>query len=103
MLEAGAYKATFNKPRKYVNKYWLVFVAKKPGQESRLGLAIAKKVLPKAVSRNRIKRLVREVFRHNRADLLNHDYVVLCRKGLDKQPNAALQLSLKTLLLKTTP
>jgi ribonuclease P protein component len=102
MLDAGAYKAAFNNPRKYVNTYWLVFVAKQPGQASRLGLAIAKKVLPKAVSRNRIKRLVREVFRHNRANLLNHDYVVLCRKGLDQQTNTTLQLSLKTLLLKST-
>lgn len=43
---------------------------------ARLGLIIAKKLAPKAVQRNLIKRLAREAFRHIRAKLPDYDLVV---------------------------
>lgn len=48
----------------------------------RLGLALAKRLLPRAVDRNRIKRLVRESFRQRRSRLPALDLVVLARPGL---------------------
>jgi ribonuclease P protein component len=44
---------------------------------ARLGLAISKKHCRKATARNRIKRIVRESFRHHQADLGNVDVVVI--------------------------
>jgi len=44
---------------------------------ARLGLAISKKHCRKATARNRIKRIVRESFRHHQADLGNLDVVVI--------------------------
>jgi|SRR5690625_147790 len=41
----------------------------------RLGLIIAKRHAPKAVSRNTIKRVLREAFRHRQGDLVPRDYV----------------------------
>lgn len=46
---------------------------------ARLGLAIAKKSLPLAVQRNRVKRLVREAFRHHAARLPAVDIIVMTR------------------------
>ena len=46
---------------------------------ARLGLAVAKKRVRRAVARNRIKRLVRESFRHHGEVLRGLDVVVLCR------------------------
>lgn len=43
---------------------------------ARLLVRVAKQVLPKSVSRNRIKRIVREVFRLQRNDLPPVDYFV---------------------------
>ncbi|MFA5591529.1 MAG: ribonuclease P protein component [Lysobacteraceae bacterium] len=43
---------------------------------ARLGLAISRKVDPRAVERNRIKRLVREWFRHQRHGFAAGDLVV---------------------------
>ena len=45
----------------------------------RLGLAVSRKVDPRAVGRNRIKRALREVFRQHRTGLANGDYVVVAR------------------------
>lgn len=45
----------------------------------RLGLAIAKRVLPRAVDRNRVKRLVRESFRYRTGELAQLDVVVALR------------------------
>lgn len=47
----------------------------------RLGLAVSRKVDRRAVGRNRIKRALRETFRHQRATLADGDYVVVARVG----------------------
>lgn len=61
---------------------------------ARLGLAIAKKSLPLAVQRNRIKRLVRESFRNHQQLLLGLDIVVMARKGVQEKTNTELMESL---------
>jgi len=61
--------------------------------KARLGLAIAKKQIPRAVDRNRIKRVVRESFRI--LQLHEHDFVVLARRDTVTATNAQLFLSLK--------
>ena len=44
--------------------------------DARLGLVIGKKLLKKAVDRNRVKRIVREQFRLRRAELPAYDLIV---------------------------
>ncbi|MGB1109525.1 MAG: ribonuclease P protein component [Gammaproteobacteria bacterium] len=61
---------------------------------ARLGLAIAKKNIRKAVQRNRIKRQVRESFRHHAQALVGLDLVVMAKRGADLQPNDRLATSL---------
>lgn len=57
---------------------------------ARIGLVIAKKNVALAVQRNRIKRQLRNTFRH-KAELLDKlDLVVLARKGADKLDNKEL-------------
>lgn len=57
---------------------------------ARLGLAISKKCAPLAVSRNQIKRLIRESFRHHQAGLPALDIVVLCRPPVLEQSNSEI-------------
>lgn len=59
--------------------------------EPRLGLAIAKKAVADAHDRNRIKRLIREEFRHNRARLPAVDLVFFAQPGLGLVTNPALR------------
>jgi ribonuclease P protein component len=67
-----------------------VLYKKNGEQESRLGLAISKKHCRGAVGRNRLKRLVRESFRINRAGLEGLDVVVLNQAAATRASNKAL-------------
>lgn len=52
---------------------------------ARLGISVAKKVVPSAVQRNKVKRLVREVFRQQNRNQAEKDIVIRLRKRLDEQ------------------
>lgn len=67
---------------------------------ARLGLVASRKALPRAVDRNRGKRLVREVFRQARPDLGGADIVVQLRAELNRQNNAAARQDLLSLFAK---
>lgn len=64
----------------------------------RLGLAVSRKVDRRAVGRNRIKRCLRDAFRHIRADLVAGDYVVVARPAAAAQDAAALREAFLELL-----
>ncbi len=64
----------------------------------RLGLAVSRKVDRRAVGRNRIKRALRELFRHERAQLRNGLYVIVARSDAARSENSALQTTFRTLL-----
>ena len=66
--------------------------------QPRLGLAVSRKVDPRAVGRNRIKRVLREAFRHARSQLLPADYVVVARSSAARLDNAGLRIALSQLL-----
>ena len=57
----------------------------------RVGLAIAKKSVPLANQRNRVKRLIREAFRHNQARLPSVDLVFYASPGLSRLDNDAIR------------
>ena len=65
---------------------------------ARLGLAISRKAAKRAVDRNRLKRIAREVFRHK--TLPAWDYVVTARPQAASAPSAALHESLDGLFDK---
>ena len=60
-----------------------MLVKKTNYENSRLGLVIAKKNLPLAVQRNKLKRIVRETFRNNRFSQ-SVDVVFLAQKEIAK-------------------
>src|SRR5699024_1996593 len=53
--------------------FFLLRYGPSEGPTARLGLAVSRKVSPRAVERNRIKRQIRESFRRHRPDLPNVD------------------------------
>ena len=63
---------------------------------ARLGLAISKRIIKTAVGRNRVKRLVRESFRHHQQALSGLDIVVMGRDGAPLASNSELLLALQT-------
>lgn len=71
---------------------------------ARIGLVIAKKLARRAVQRNLLKRLAREVFRHRRDGLPKCDLVLRLAKPpgsqLDAQARAALRADLEQLFAR---
>jgi ribonuclease P protein component len=68
------------------------------GAAPRLGLAVSRKVDPHAVGRNRIKRVLRDAFRHVRADLGPGAYVCVARPAARHAGNPELRAAFLRLL-----
>lgn len=92
--EAAEYKKVFAKPVKSTDKFFTLLAIRNDFDHPRLGLAIAKKNIRKAVTRNLIKRVVRENFRLQQQDLINIDIVVLARRDAANASPALLRKSL---------
>lgn len=60
----------------------------------RIGMAVSRKVSNRAVGRNRIKRQVREAFRHVSAELPRIDIVVMAKRDAANADNSELRASL---------
>ncbi len=95
LCDPVAFKFVFDKPDRYSDKYFTIF-SRPNGLEDRprLGLAISKKKIKKAVGRNRIKRLVREKFRVDKCSIASLDIVVLARSDTTSVSSQLLNKSL---------
>ncbi|EAQ63094.1 ribonuclease P protein component [Marinomonas sp. MED121] len=91
LLTAGDYQTVFNHTScKVFAGEFLLLATKRDDDLSRLGLIVAKKNEKRAVGRNRIKRLVRESFRHHKVELAGFDVVFLARQGIKELDNPTL-------------
>ncbi len=91
LTKPSEFERVFTNPIKDSSRYFTVLASKNDSDHARLGLAIAKKNIQQAVQRNRIKRLVRECFRHSKGKLGHIDIVVMARKGADQADRATLR------------
>ena len=79
-LHNGAeFQRVFDAPDRSSDALFTVLATPNGRDYSRLGLAIGRKRIRLAVKRNRIKRLVRESFRHHPDRLVGLDVVVMAR------------------------
>lgn len=62
---------------------------------ARLGLAVGRKNIRSAVDRNRIKRVIRESFRHTQGSLDALDLVVIAKIGAGQARNMELYNALR--------
>jgi ribonuclease P protein component len=79
LLTKPEYQQVFDWSCKSSDRWLVVLARPNEGDGARIGFAISRKSVKRAVDRNRIKRVLRETFRLNRADLPKLDFVVLCR------------------------
>lgn len=75
------FQEAFNKGRSFANRQFVVYALEKEGQESfRIGLSVSKKI-GNAVTRNRIKRYIRQsIFELTESMHTGIDYVIIARK-----------------------
>jgi ribonuclease P protein component len=94
MSRPAEFRRVFAQPIRSSDAYFSILARLNAVGAPRVGLAISKKCAPRAIDRNRLKRLARESFRLARARLPNVDIVVTCRRTATTAPNALLAISL---------
>ncbi len=72
-----------------------ILVGNRVGENPRIGFAIARKQIARAVKRNALKRLCRESFRRNRHRLPARDMVIMVRRQILAQRPAEIRASLQ--------
>ena len=98
LLTSRDYNKVFKNPVRLSAPGLLILATKNENLDHpRLGLVIPKKVLKRAVWRNRVKRQVRESFRLYQHTFPNADLVVMAKPKIGEINNADLSTSLKRL------
>ena len=91
LLNAADFQNVFSEPPlRASHQHCLILAKPNTLGYDRLGLVIAKKNIRLAVHRNRIKRLIRESFRHLPSNNAGIDAIVLARKGLGEIDNSGV-------------
>lgn len=94
LTDAKQYKQVFAGAERRGDRYFTVLSIANDVGAARLGMAVPRRQLPRAVDRNRLKRLIRESFRHHRAGMANRDIVVLVKADAQRAGNAELTSAL---------
>lgn len=90
---AADYQRLFKSAQRSSDDYLIILARKNTSGCARLGFAVARKKIPTAVGRNRIKRLARESFRKHK-QLDDYDLVIMARRNLTDVSNDILFESL---------
>ena len=103
MLDSNDFSPVFaNAHFRLSRAEFLVLASNTCGEKPRLGIVVSKKQVRLATDRNRIKRVIRESFRHHQHELPNLDIVVLVRNRARSRDNKNLRLILAGLWKKLT-
>ncbi|WP_229381892.1 ribonuclease P protein component [Spiribacter sp. 2438] len=102
MTESRDFHAVFAGARRFADRYFTILAAAGTTDRARLGLAVSRKVAPRAIDRNRLKRLIRESFRHQQGSLPPVDVVVMVRPLARQTESATLSAALDRLWQRIT-
>lgn len=97
LLKPVEFRFVFKDPVRSDDTYFKVLARENSGHLHRLGMAVSKKACARAVDRNRIKRVIRECFRHQiagQAEDETLDFIVLPKHTAVGESNAILDNSL---------
>jgi ribonuclease P protein component len=76
------YQTVFKKGKQISGRGVILYYSKNSAQDTRVGIIVSKKV-GNAVVRNRIKRIIREIFRLNWPDIKSgYDIIIITRKSI---------------------
>jgi ribonuclease P protein component len=100
LLQAKEFANVFAARQRLQSGPLQVYVAANGRPRARLGLAISRRATGTAVVRNRLKRLAREVFRHQQDSLAGLDIVVSVNQPIPVTAQQTFADNLKRLLVR---
>lgn len=84
LLKSQEYKELFNKGWRIDKRFFVIYGLNRGDGITRVGISVPSRVVRAAVKRNRIKRLLREVFRKNKEMLaVPSDIVIVAKRGAE--------------------
>lgn len=93
------FKKSKNHQRLSQNPYFVIYYKKSETGQARIGVIVSKANVRLAASRNRIKRVAREVFRLAQYELDSIDYIVNVQKQANGASNQELAACLRKLFM----
>jgi len=87
LTTAREFSPVFKSNLKIGNSLMTLLVSNHTSKQPRLGFAIAKKQVKRAVDRNKLKRIFRESFRQSQTELPNKDFVIMVKHKIIFQSN----------------
>lgn len=101
LLTPAAFRQVFDAPeRKLHQAHLMAFIRRNELAGARVGMAVTKRKVPTAVARNRIKRHIREQFRHCADQLESFDIVFIVKKPIDDLDNKNLNDQINAIFKK---
>jgi ribonuclease P protein component len=100
LLKPGDFAALRGNSKRVSARHFLAEFSPTEQPTCRLGQAVSRRVSKRAVDRNRIKRVVRDSYRHVRGDLPSIDILLIARSSAVQQTNAVLRDDLARLWQK---
>lgn len=95
LTDGADFDLVFKQPARSSDRFFTVLYRGNDLGYPRIGLAIAKKRVRRAVARNRLKRIIRDSFRHAKNQLLGADIVIMARDRTELAENKELFSSLE--------
>lgn len=100
LLKAGDFAALRGRSKRIGARHFLAEYCSNEKPTCRLGQAVSRRVSKRAVERNRIKRVVRESYRHVRGQLSCVDILLIARSSAANTPSTDLRDDLASLWKK---
>jgi ribonuclease P protein component len=94
----GSFGPVLRASRKVRGRLAIIHASPAAGSVSRLGVALTRRLVPSAVDRNRVKRLVREAFRRHPLKHSGLDCVVMLRERFASAQAAEIAAEVRALL-----
>ena len=91
------FQTVFDQSSKVNQKFMLVLYRANQKPHARLGMLVGKRAVSDAADRNRIKRILRESFRHCQEKLKGFDVVVIVRHQCDTLSSSQLREGIENL------
>jgi ribonuclease P protein component len=95
--ERGSFAPLLRGTRKLRGRLAILHAAAARSAHSRLGIALTRRLVPSALGRNRLKRMVRETFRRHAVKALGIDCVITLRERIAADGEPALRAEILAL------
>lgn len=94
LTQPSEFRRVFECPERLGDRYVTVLARANDLPRARLGLAVGRRKIARAVARNTFKRVVRESFRAHQHEIVGHDVVVLPKPAAATATRSDLRASI---------